>query len=143
MRKECKRPWRHSIARHSSSAIRQTGYIDKIDGPYYFFKLIQRLREYAPAVDARRIGIEGGRINIVPVDFVADALDLPRAQEGPRRQVLPPDRSGAAPHRRGAQHLRQGGARAADDDAHQRAHVRLHPGADPVRARIAGADQAR
>ena len=33
---------------------------------------------------------------------------LHRAQEGPRRQVLPPDRSRAAPHRRGAQHLRQG-----------------------------------
>ena len=39
------------------------------------------------------IGIEGGRINIVPVDFVADALDLHRAQEGPRRQDVPPDRS--------------------------------------------------
>ena len=67
---------------------------------------------------------------------------LPRAQEGPRRQVLPPDRSRAAPHRRSAQHLRQGRARAADDDAPQRADVRLHPGADPLRPRLAVAGQA-
>ena len=39
----------------------------------------------------------------------------PRAQEGPRRQVLPPDRPRAAPHRRGAQHLRARGSCAADD----------------------------
>ena len=49
--------------------------------------------------------------------------------------MLPPDRPGALPHRRGAEHLRQGGARAADDDARQRAHVRLHPGADRLRPR--------
>jgi NAD(P)-dependent dehydrogenase (short-subunit alcohol dehydrogenase family) len=52
----------------------QTGYIDKIDGPYYFFKLIQKMRNMLPAW-VPTIGIEGGRINIVPVDFVAAALD--------------------------------------------------------------------
>ena len=57
-------------------------------------------------------------------------------------KMLPPHRSGAASHRRGAQHLRQGGARAADDDAAQRAHVRLHPRTHPVRHRLAGAGQA-
>ena len=67
---------------------------------------------------------------------------LPRAQEGPRRQVLPPDRPRAQPDRRSAQHLRQGRARAADDDASQCPDVRLHSGADPLRHRIAGADQA-
>ena len=36
-----------------------------------------------------------------------------RAQEGARRQDVPPDRSRAAPHRRSAQHLRRGRARAA------------------------------
>jgi NAD(P)-dependent dehydrogenase (short-subunit alcohol dehydrogenase family) len=52
----------------------KTGFIDKIDGPYYFFKLIQRMRKMLPSW-VPTIGIEGGRLNIVPVDFVADALD--------------------------------------------------------------------
>ncbi len=30
----------------------QTGEMDKIDGPYYFFKLIQKMRESAAAMDA-------------------------------------------------------------------------------------------
>ncbi|HYC13941.1 MAG TPA: SDR family oxidoreductase, partial [Stellaceae bacterium] len=73
VRKECKRPWRvyrpGMVVGHS-----KTGYIDKIDGPYYFFKAIQKLRDALPPW-MPTIGIEGGRINIVPVDFVADALD--------------------------------------------------------------------
>ncbi len=73
VREECKRPWRiyrpGFVVGHS-----KTGYIDKIDGPYYFFKLLQRMREMLPPW-MPTIGIEGGRINIVPVDFVADALD--------------------------------------------------------------------
>jgi NAD(P)-dependent dehydrogenase (short-subunit alcohol dehydrogenase family) len=52
----------------------QTGDIDKIDGPYYFFTLIKKLREMLPQW-MPVLGIEGGRINIVPVDFVADAMD--------------------------------------------------------------------
>jgi NAD(P)-dependent dehydrogenase (short-subunit alcohol dehydrogenase family) len=52
----------------------QTGEIDKIDGPYYFFGLIKKLREVLPPW-VPTIGIEGGRINMVPVDFVADAMD--------------------------------------------------------------------
>lgn len=52
----------------------QTGEIDKIDGPYYFFKLIQKLRDVLPSW-APMIGLEGGRINVVPVDFVVAALD--------------------------------------------------------------------
>ena len=52
----------------------KTGEMDKIDGPYYFFKLIQRIRQLLPPW-MPTIGIEGGRINIVPVDFVADAMD--------------------------------------------------------------------
>ncbi len=59
----------------------KTGEIDKIDGPYYFFKLIQKMRKAMPAW-MPTIGLEGGRINIVPVDFVVRALDhiahLPR-----------------------------------------------------------------
>ena len=52
----------------------KTGQIDKIDGPYYFFTLIKKLREVLPPW-MPVLGIECGRINIVPVDFVADAMD--------------------------------------------------------------------
>jgi NAD(P)-dependent dehydrogenase (short-subunit alcohol dehydrogenase family) len=52
----------------------QTGEMDKIDGPYYFFTLIKKLRELLPPW-MPVLGIEGGRVNIVPVDFVADAMD--------------------------------------------------------------------
>jgi NAD(P)-dependent dehydrogenase (short-subunit alcohol dehydrogenase family) len=73
VRGECKVPWRvyrpGIVVGHS-----KTGEIDKIDGPYYFFKLIQKLRNALPPW-VPTVGIEGGRINIVPVDFVADALD--------------------------------------------------------------------
>src|SRR5271166_4568563 len=52
----------------------RTGEIEKIDGPYYFFKLIQKLRDIVPQW-APMIGLEGGRINVVPVDFVVAAVD--------------------------------------------------------------------
>ncbi|HJV85667.1 MAG TPA: SDR family oxidoreductase [Noviherbaspirillum sp.] len=51
-----------------------TGEMDKVDGPYYFFKLIQRIRQILPPW-MPTIGLEGGRINIVPVDYVVDAMD--------------------------------------------------------------------
>ncbi|HEX6017313.1 MAG TPA: SDR family oxidoreductase, partial [Burkholderiaceae bacterium] len=41
---------------------------------YYFFKLIQRIRQILPSWFPA-IGLEGGRINIVPVDFVVAAID--------------------------------------------------------------------
>ncbi|BBO20703.1 MAG: short chain dehydrogenase [Candidatus Desulfobacillus denitrificans] len=73
VRKECKLPWR--IYRPGSVVgDSRTGEMDKIDGPYYFFKIIQKLRRLLPPW-LPTIGIEGGRINIVPVDFVVDALD--------------------------------------------------------------------
>jgi short-subunit dehydrogenase/thioester reductase-like protein len=52
----------------------QTGEIDKIDGPYYVFKLIQRLR-YALPQWFPLVGPEGNPLNLVPVDFVAKAMD--------------------------------------------------------------------
>ena len=52
----------------------RTGEIDKIDGPYYFFKLIQKIRDFVPSW-VPMVGIEGGRINVVPVDFVIAAMD--------------------------------------------------------------------
>jgi NAD(P)-dependent dehydrogenase (short-subunit alcohol dehydrogenase family) len=59
----------------------QTGEMDKIDGPYYFFKVIQRLRSVLPPW-MPVVGLEGGKINIVPVDFVAAAMDHIAHQDG-------------------------------------------------------------
>jgi len=73
VRKECKRPW--TVYRPAMVVGDSTsGEMDKVDGPYYFFKLIQRLRQILPPW-VPSVGLEGGRINIVPVDFVVDALD--------------------------------------------------------------------
>jgi len=72
VRKECKLPWtvyRPALVVGDS----KTGEMDKIDGPYYFFKLIQRMRQILPPW-LPSVGIEGGRINIVPVDFVVSCL---------------------------------------------------------------------
>lgn len=73
VRNICKVPWRiyrpAIVVGHS-----QTGEIDKIDGPYYFFKLIQKMRRMLPAW-VPTLGIEGGKVNMVPVDFVAKAMD--------------------------------------------------------------------
>ena len=52
----------------------ETGEMDKIDGPYYFFKLLQRLRHALPEWFPLA-GPQGGETNIVPVDFVARAMD--------------------------------------------------------------------
>src|SRR6476620_6084251 len=52
----------------------RTGEMDKIDGPYYFFKAIQRLRHFLPEWFPL-LGPEMGYTNIVPVDFVAASLD--------------------------------------------------------------------
>jgi NAD(P)-dependent dehydrogenase (short-subunit alcohol dehydrogenase family) len=74
VRKECKVPW--SVYRPAMVVGDSvTGEMDKVDGPYYFFKLIQRMRQLLPPW-MPAVGLEGGRINIVPVDFVVDALDV-------------------------------------------------------------------
>src|SRR3954451_24319796 len=52
----------------------QTGEMDKIDGPYYFFKAIQKLRHWLPEW-VPLVGPELGYTNIVPVDFVSRAMD--------------------------------------------------------------------
>src|SRR4051812_9091924 len=82
VRKECKVPWtvyRPAMVVGDS----QTGEMDKIDGPYYFFKLIQRMRQILPPW-MPGVGLEGGRINIVPVDYVVAALDHISHQQGER-----------------------------------------------------------
>jgi NAD(P)-dependent dehydrogenase (short-subunit alcohol dehydrogenase family) len=52
----------------------ETGEMDKIDGPYYFFKMIQRIRDKVPRW-LPLLGVEGGQVPVVPVDYVADAID--------------------------------------------------------------------
>jgi len=80
VRRECKVPWR--VYRPSLVVgDSKTGEMDKIDGPYYFFKLIQRVRQMLPPW-MPTIGVEGGRINIVPVDFVVAAVDHIAHQKG-------------------------------------------------------------
>jgi len=86
VRSESTRPWRvyrpGIVVGHS-----ETGEMDKIDGPYYFFKLIRRLRgtipEWVPMP-----GVEGREINLVPVDFVARAMDHIAHQEGLDRRAF-------------------------------------------------------
>jgi NAD(P)-dependent dehydrogenase (short-subunit alcohol dehydrogenase family) len=86
VRKECRVPWRvyrPSLVVGDSA----TGEMDKIDGPYYFFKLIQRMRQMLPPW-MPTLGIEGGRINIVPVDFVVAAVDHIAHQKGHDRKAF-------------------------------------------------------
>ena len=52
----------------------KTGEMEKIDGPYYFFKAIQRMRRLLPEW-VPLVGLDLGYTNIVPVDWVADALE--------------------------------------------------------------------
>jgi NAD(P)-dependent dehydrogenase (short-subunit alcohol dehydrogenase family) len=73
VRNELERPWRvyrpGIVVGHS-----ETGEMDKVDGPYYFFKLIRRIRNTVPQW-LPLPGIEGREINIVPVDYVVRAMD--------------------------------------------------------------------
>jgi thioester reductase-like protein len=78
-RTESEVPWRvyrpAIVVGHS-----QTGEMDKIDGPYYFFrtiKLSSRLPDLVPLLAPRL-----GDTNVVPVDFVAAALDHIAHQPG-------------------------------------------------------------
>ncbi|HUJ00625.1 MAG TPA: SDR family oxidoreductase [Usitatibacter sp.] len=52
----------------------RTGEMDKVDGPYYFFGAIRKLRDAVPSW-LPMPGIEGGPVNLVPVDYVARATD--------------------------------------------------------------------
>jgi len=65
----------------------ETGHMDKVDGPYYFFKLIKRLRAVLPPW-VPTVGVEGKQINVVPVDFVADAMDHISHVEGLDNQAF-------------------------------------------------------
>jgi short-subunit dehydrogenase len=80
VRYECERPWRvyrPGLVVGNS----ETGEMDKVDGPYYFFKLIRRIRNTVPQW-MPMVGVEGREINIVPVDFVVRAMDHIAHTEG-------------------------------------------------------------
>jgi NAD(P)-dependent dehydrogenase (short-subunit alcohol dehydrogenase family) len=86
VRRECKVPW--TVYRPAAVVgDSRTGEMDKIDGPYYFFKLIQRMRQILPPWFPS-VGLEGGRINLVPVDFVVAALDHISHQKRPSGQCF-------------------------------------------------------
>ncbi|HZX26944.1 MAG TPA: SDR family oxidoreductase [Telluria sp.] len=86
VRNEAKMPWRvYRPGLVVGDSV--TGEMDKIDGPYYFFKLIQRIRQMLPPW-MPTIGIEGGRINIVPVDFVVGAMDHIAHKDGLDRRAF-------------------------------------------------------
>ncbi len=73
VREKAKAPWRvyrPAVVVGNS----QTGEMDKIDGPYYLFKAIQKARHYLPEWFPL-VGPELGHTNIVPVDWVAATLD--------------------------------------------------------------------
>ena len=80
VREECKVPFRiyrpGAVVGHS-----ETGEMDKIDGPYYFFKTIQKL-SYAVPKWLPLLGIEGGKVPLAPVDYVAKAMDYIAHKEG-------------------------------------------------------------
>jgi NAD(P)-dependent dehydrogenase (short-subunit alcohol dehydrogenase family) len=80
VREEATVPWRvyrPGIVIGSS----ETGEADRIDGPYYAFKIIQRLRSSLPQWFPL-VGPEGFALNLVPVDFVARAIDHIAHQPG-------------------------------------------------------------
>ena len=73
VREQATVPWRvyrpAIVVGHS-----QTGEMDKIDGPYYFFKAIQKARHALPEWFPL-VGPELGYTNLVPVDYVGAAMD--------------------------------------------------------------------
>ncbi len=73
VREESEVPWRvyrpAIVVGHS-----ETGAMDKVDGPYYFFPLLKRMRDNLPGW-MPLVGIDLGDTNVVPVDYVAKAMD--------------------------------------------------------------------
>lgn len=80
VRQACPIPWRiyrpSLVVGHSI-----TGAMDKVDGPYYLFPALERIAAALPSL-LPLPGIDGGSINLVPVDFVASAIDYLAHREG-------------------------------------------------------------
>lgn len=64
-----------------------TGEMDKVDGPYYLFQLLKSIRNALPPW-VPLLGIEGGRFNLVPVNFVVDAITCLAFTEGQDGQTF-------------------------------------------------------
>jgi NAD(P)-dependent dehydrogenase (short-subunit alcohol dehydrogenase family) len=81
VRRECDLPWRiyrpGIVVGHS-----ETGEMDEVDGLYHLFKALQTIGDALPRwFPLPRI--EGGYLNVVPVDYVAAAMDhLARSEPG-------------------------------------------------------------
>jgi len=73
VREESTVPWRvyrpSIVVGHS-----ETGAMDKVDGPYYFFGVLKALRDRLPGW-LPLVGVDLGDTNVVPVDYVAKAMD--------------------------------------------------------------------
>jgi NAD(P)-dependent dehydrogenase (short-subunit alcohol dehydrogenase family) len=73
VRTESSVPWRvyrpAIVVGHS-----ETGAMDKVDGPYYFFPVIKMMRDVLPSW-LPLVGVDLGDTNVVPVDYVAKAMD--------------------------------------------------------------------
>ena len=73
VREEARVPWRvyrpAVVVGHS-----ETGAMDKVDGPYYFFPVMKTMRDNLPAW-LPLVGVDLGDTNVVPVDYVAKAMD--------------------------------------------------------------------
>jgi NAD(P)-dependent dehydrogenase (short-subunit alcohol dehydrogenase family) len=65
----------------------RTGEMDKVDGPYYFFKALQKVRHALPEWFPL-VGLEVGWTNIVPVDWVAAAMDHIAHRDGLDNQAF-------------------------------------------------------
>jgi NAD(P)-dependent dehydrogenase (short-subunit alcohol dehydrogenase family)/thioester reductase-like protein len=65
----------------------RSGRMDKVDGPYYFLPLLKRAQRVVPDW-LPLIGPELGTTNLVPVDFVAAALDHIAHQPGLDHQAF-------------------------------------------------------
>ena len=80
VREESSVPWRvyrpSVVVGHS-----ETGVMDKVDGPYYFFPLFKRMRDNLPQW-LPVLGVDLGDTNVVPVDYVAKAMDHIAHQPG-------------------------------------------------------------
>ena len=80
VRDECQQPFR--IYRPGAVVgDSETGEMDKIDGPYYFFKILQKL-SFAVPKWLPLIGIEGGKVPLAPVDYVVKAMDYIAHKDG-------------------------------------------------------------
>lgn len=69
----------------------RTGQTDKYDGPYYLFKLLIRMPEHMPLP---QIGHSDAVVNLVPIDFVVDAISHLGADEhtiGQTYQIADPE----------------------------------------------------